>query len=147
MCGNWPNIIFYLNQKKLNQIPPCHLSAHAIWDMMLTRFCYSQAPYPSPQLPYCHILHTPPPPAYCWCSEFPLKGRAVCWLTLNYSWLVGFQPSPSLQVLRAFWTLCLLLSNPVAMFSTLPSLSPAHMLKRQLFPLGKRETSCYCFYI
>lgn len=65
-------------------------------------------------------------------SEFSLKGRAVCWLTLSYSWRGGFQPNSSLQVLRAFWTLCLLLSNPVAMFSTPFSVTCTYVEKATL---------------
>lgn len=94
-------------------------------------------PVPSPSYltaTYCIL----PPTPYCWCSEFPLKGRAVCWLTLNYSWLVGFQPNPCLQVLRAFWTLCLLLSNPVAMFSTLLSV-PCTYVEKATLPTWKKR--------
>lgn len=90
--------------------------------------CISQSLAPATFLPHMASFFSPSR----WCSEFSLKGRAVCWLTLSYSWLVGFQPNPSLQVLRAFWTLCLLLSNPVAMFSTLLSVTCTYVEKATL---------------
>lgn len=88
----------------------------------------SQSLAPATLMPHTAFFFSP----YYWCSEFPLKGRAVCWLKLSYSRLVRFQPNPSFQVLRAFWTLYLLLSNPVAMFSTLLSVTCTYVEKATL---------------
>lgn len=102
----------------LSSLCTCHMGHDADQVLLFSGFI-SQSLAPATWLPHIAFLFSP----YCWCSEFPSKGRAVCWLKLSYSWLVGFQPNPSFQVLRAFWTLCLLLSNPVAMFSTLLSVT------------------------
>lgn len=147
MCGNWPNIIFYLNQKKLNQIPSCHPSAHAIWDMMLTRFCYSQAPYSSPQLPYCHILHSPPPPTH---TVDAVSFHSKAGQCVDLHWTIADWSDSNLTHPFKFSELsepcvCCLATQSLCFLPC--SLSPAHMLKKQLFPLGKWETSCYSFYI
>lgn len=93
----------------------------------------SQSPAPATLLP-----HIASPPHTVDAVSFHLKARVVCWLTLSYSWLVRLQPKPSLQVLRAFWTLCLLLSNPVAMFSTLLSV-PCTYVEKATLPTWKKR--------
>lgn len=111
----------------LSSLCTCHMGHNADQVLLFSGYI-SQSLAPATLMPHTAFFFSP----YCWCSEFPLKGRAVCWLKLSYSRLVGFQPNPSFQVLRAFWTLCLLLSNSVAMFSTLLSVTCTYVEKATL---------------